>query len=65
MLTAKYGQIECEYIDTAEQDLSMFPEVEDVVKRGYSFPLTAINGTLRLAGVIAPDAIVEILDEAQ
>lgn len=63
MLTAKYGEIECNYIDTSDTDLAMFPEVQDVVRRGYSFPLTSINGNLRLAGVIAPDAIMEILDD--
>lgn len=63
MLTAKYGDIECHYIDTAERDISEFPEVQDVIRRGYSFPLTSINGTLRLAGVIAPDAVMEILDD--
>ena len=63
LLDTKYQDVDCSYIDTTDQSLDNYPEIAAVIDRGYSFPLTAVNGTLRLAGRIAPDAVMEILDE--
>lgn len=66
-LLQKYGEdsLSLEYIDTDGGQLAQYPEVEKVVRAGYSFPITVINGSPRLAGAVAFDPIVEIVTEIQ
>lgn len=66
-LLHKYGEdsLSLEYIDTDGGQLSQYPDVEKVVRAGYSFPITVINGAPRLAGAVASDAIIEIVTEMQ
>lgn len=51
------------YIDTQEKGLSNYPEVAEVVSRGYSFPVISLNGLPRLAGAINMDDIEQLLKE--
>lgn len=55
--------IDINYIDTQEAGLNQYPDVAQVVSRGYSFPVISINGLPRLAGAINLDDIVQLLKE--
>ncbi len=67
VLVNKYGEdsLNLEFIDTANAKLEAYPEVEKVVRAGYPFPITVINGSARLAGAISPDSIDQIITELQ
>ena len=66
-LLEKYGeqQINIELIDTGGVKLSDYPEVEKVIRAGYSFPITVINGSPYLAGAISADSIIDVISELQ
>lgn len=66
-LLEKYGQetLSLELIDTGGVKLGSYPEVEKVIRAGYSFPITVVNDTPRLAGSISLDSVVEIITELQ
>lgn len=58
------GVVSLEFIDTGS-DPGTYPEIEKVIRAGYSFPVTCINGTPRLAGGIPADTLIEIINELQ
>lgn len=64
-LLQKYGpqDLSMEFIDTEGKDLAEYPQVQKVIQSGYSFPITVVNGSPRLAGAIPADALIEIIDE--
>jgi len=63
-LAEKYADlVEIKYVDTSLQDLADFPEVDGVIKRGYEFPLTFVNGEARLASRVSLEALDEIIGE--
>jgi len=67
VLLNKYGEekLSLEFIDTGGVKLAAYPEVEKVIRAGYSFPITVVNGSSRLAGAISVDSITEIITEIQ
>ena len=67
ILSNKYDgeTISLEFIDTGGVKLGSYPEVEKVIRAGYSFPITVVNGTPRLAGSISADSIMEVISEIQ
>ncbi|MEA4924664.1 MAG: hypothetical protein VB084_05065 [Syntrophomonadaceae bacterium] len=64
---ARFGDagLRLEFIDTDNVDLAAFPEVEKVVKSGYPFPITVVNGNPKLAGGISAESIIGIVTELQ
>ncbi len=66
-LLDKFGEdpLSLEFIDTGGVDMGRFPEVEKVIRAGYSFPITLINGAPRLAGGISLDSISKIIKGLQ
>lgn len=50
-----------DYIDTEEAGLSSYPEVEEVAKAGYPFPITLVNGKPRWAGGMPVDSMTQII----
>ena len=64
-LLKKYGEhsITFDFIDTGGVNLSACPEVEKVIRAGYSFPVTVINGSPCLAGVISAYSIIAFIGE--
>jgi len=66
-LLDKYGpeRLSLQYIDTGGINLSAYPEVEKVIRAGYSFPITVANGAPRLAGNISEESIIKIIPELQ
>ena len=63
-LAEKYADlVEIKYDDTSLQGLAGFPEVDGVIKRGYEFPLTFVNGEARLASRVSLEALDEIIGE--
>jgi hypothetical protein len=66
-LLAKYGAetLSIEFIDTGGVKLGSYPEVEKIIRAGYSFPITVIDGSPRLAGSISVDSVIEIITELQ
>jgi len=66
-LLVKYGAetLSIEFIDTGGVKLSSYTEVGKVIQAGYSFPVTVINGSARLAGSISVESIIEIITELQ
>lgn len=67
VLLEKFGEeaLSFEFIETGGVDLARFPEVEKVIRAGYSFPITLINESPRLAGAISIDSMTEIIKELQ
>lgn len=63
----KFGNtgLSLEFIDTDNTDLTVFPEVEKVIKAGYSFPITVINGNPKFAGGISAESVIGIVMEIQ
>lgn len=66
-LLKKYGEetLSLKFIDTGGVNLSAYPNVEKVIRGGYSFPITVVNGSPRLAGAISLESIVEIITDLQ
>lgn len=66
-LLQKYGEgmLSLEFIDTGGVNMAAYPEIEKVIRSGYSFPITAVNDIPRLAGAISEKAIIEIITEIQ
>lgn len=63
-LNAIYNDVvEVIYIDTAEKGLTDYPEVAEVISRGYSFPVISLNGLPRLAGALNVEDVKEIIEE--
>lgn len=64
-VSAKYGddKVECTYVDTRETGFNDYPQIMNVVRMGYSFPITVINGKPRLAGAVPAEAVESIIDE--
>lgn len=64
-LGAKYGdeQVEFKYIDTRDTGFGDYPQIVSVVRMGYSFPITVVNGKPRLAGAVPADAVEGIIEE--
>lgn len=63
-LAEKYADlVEVKYTDTSEQNMSDFPEVDQIIKRGYEYPLTFVNGEARLASRVSVEALEEIIEE--
>jgi disulfide oxidoreductase YuzD len=63
-LRQSYGEkVEVKYIDTDQTGLKPYPSVAKVIKKGYSFPVVAVDGEPRMAGGIDTKAIRAILDE--
>lgn len=55
--------LEIEYIDTEAVGLSSFPQVEEVVKAGYPFPITLVDDKPRWAGGMPVDSMTQIILE--
>ncbi len=51
------------FVNTEGKPLGDFPTIEEVIMKGYAFPITVINGTPYLAGAIDKEAVEEILAE--
>jgi disulfide oxidoreductase YuzD len=66
-LLDKFGEkdLSLEFIDMDKANPSDFPEIEKVIQAGYSFPVTVVNGSPRLAGGISLDSIAKIIMELQ
>lgn len=67
VILKEYGEenIKLEFIDTGGVNLSAYPEIEKIIRAGYSFPITAINGSPYLAGALSLESVVEIITELQ
>lgn len=62
-LQGKYADlVEVKYIDTSDQNIDDYPEVAQVIRRGYEYPITFVNGEARLASRISIDALEEIIE---
>ncbi|SHH26126.1 hypothetical protein SAMN02745221_02042 [Thermosyntropha lipolytica DSM 11003] len=60
----KYGdEVEVNFIDTTGKEPGEFAVLEKVIKMGYSFPFTVINGQPRLAGKVSTESVLELLEE--
>jgi len=66
-LVDRFGEtaLSLEFIDTGGVNLAAYPEVERVIQAGYSFPITVINGSPRLAGGMPVDSIIQIVTDLQ
>jgi len=51
------------YIDTRKAKLSEYPQVFQLIRMGYGFPIVAVNGKPRFAGGINPEMIKEIIQQ--
>lgn len=63
-LADKYADlVEVKYTDTSDQKIENFPEVDQIIKRGYEYPITFVNGEARLASRVSVEALDEIIEE--
>ncbi|MGE5415769.1 MAG: hypothetical protein ACM3UZ_03240 [Acidobacteriota bacterium] len=56
-------EIDIIYIDTAEKGLADYPDVQQIIGRGYGFPVISFNGLPRLAGAINYEDVKSLVDE--
>lgn len=63
-LQDKYADlVEIRYTDTSDQNVDNYPEVAQIIKRGYEYPITFVNGEARLASRVSLDALEEIIED--
>ena len=63
-LADKYADlVEIKYTDTSDLSIDDFPEVAQIIQRGYEYPITFINGEARLASRVSIDALEEIIED--
>ena len=64
-VSAKYGdeKVTCTYVDTRDTGFEEYPQIQNVVRMGYSFRITVVNGKPRLAGAVPTEAVESIIDE--
>lgn len=63
-LTEEYGQrVVVEYVDIMSGDIKDYPEVLQLVRGGYGFPLTFINDIPKFAGGLSLPMIKKVIDE--
>lgn len=62
-LNTGYGdKVEIRYIDTDQSGIKDFPVISQIIKAGYPFPITVIDGKPRLAGSINLEMIKQLLN---
>jgi len=63
-LTEEYGQrVLVEYVDIMSVDVREYPDVMQLVRGGYGFPLTFINDKPKFAGGLSLPMIKKAIDE--
>ncbi|MDH7478578.1 MAG: hypothetical protein QHH02_01035 [Syntrophomonadaceae bacterium] len=63
-MSREYGEkVEVRYFNTDAGGIKNYQLIEQVVARGYPFPITNVNGQPRLAGAIDFEEIRKIVDE--
>ena len=63
-LGEKYADlVEIKFTDTSDQKIEDYPEVDQIIKRGYEYPITFVNGEARLASRVSVEALDEIIEE--
>lgn len=59
-----YGdKVAVKYVDVQKEGLKDYPIVEQVLRMGYPFPITLINGEPKFAGGIMKSEIKLAIDE--
>lgn len=59
-----YGeQVEVKYVDVDQVGLDKYPIMNQVLKMGYPYPVTLINGQPKFAGGIMTPEIKQLIDE--
>ncbi|QGT99441.1 hypothetical protein SYNTR_0848 [Candidatus Syntrophocurvum alkaliphilum] len=56
-------KIEVKYVDTDEEGMDDYPIMEKVMRMGYPFPITFINGEPKYAGKIMVDEIKNAVND--
>lgn len=56
-------KIEVKYINTEKTGFTDYPLIARVAQMGYPFPIIAVNGQPKLAGVIDAQSVREIIEE--
>jgi hypothetical protein len=59
---AYHGQVVVKYVDVDKQGLENYPIMDRVLRMGYSYPITLINGQPRFAGALMKVEIKEVVD---
>lgn len=57
-----HEQVKVKYIDVDKEGLDNYPIMDRVLRMGYSYPITLINGQPRFAGALMKLEIREIVD---
>lgn len=55
-------QVKVNYIDVDKEGLDKYPIMDRVLRMGYSYPITLINGQPRFAGALMKLEIREVVD---
>lgn len=57
-----HDQVKVNYIDVDKEGLDNYPIMDRVLRMGYSYPITLINGQPRFAGALMKMEIREVVD---
>jgi hypothetical protein len=57
-----HDQVTVKYIDVDKEGLGNYPIMDRVLRMGYSYPVTLINGQPRFAGALMKAEIKEAID---
>jgi disulfide oxidoreductase YuzD len=56
-------QVAIKYVDVDKEGLDKYPLMQKVLRLGYSYPITLIDGRPRFAGAIMTPEIKKCIDE--
>lgn len=56
-------QVIVKYVDVDKVGLRDYPIMDRVLRMGYSYPITLINGQPRFAGAVMKSEIKQVIDE--
>jgi len=63
-LKKAYGEkVEVKYIDVDQVGIENYPIMNQVLKMGYPYPVTLINGQPKFAGGIMTPEVKQVIDE--
>ncbi len=64
ILQESYGdKVEVKYVDLEKEGMDKYPLINQVVERGYPYPITVINGEPRFAGAIMVPEITKSIEQ--
>lgn len=56
-------EIRLQFMNWDEGKVASYPNIAELLDKGYELPMVAINDSIRLAGAIRPEKVIHLLNE--